>query len=331
MRIAALASALLFSAALARGDETGEVVIYSGRSKSLVAPLVRTIQKDTGIKVTVRYGKTAGLALLLQEEGKKSPADLFWAQDAGALSMLAKKGMFRRLSGPEVQRVPPEFRGDGLTWVATSGRARVLAYSTKRVRAADLPRTVFDLTDAKWRNRVGWAPTNGSFQAFVSAMRGKYGDERTRKWLLAMKANGTKAYPKNTPILQAIAAGEIDLGLPNHYYLLRFKTADKKFPVAQTAFGDGDVGNLVNVAGVGMLESAPHPRAAARVVAYLLAAKAQQYFTSSIFEYPVLDDVIPNAMLLDLDTLRRKSAGIDLATLHDLEGTLKLLREVGLL
>ncbi len=324
-------SALLILSALGTAAAQ-ELVIYSGRSKSLVEPIIQQFERETGIKVRVKYGKSAELAVLLLEEGMRSPADLFWAQDAGALGAVAKADLFVKLPESVVARVPEQFRNENGLWVAVTGRARTLAYSPERVKPEELPQSIFDLTDPKWAGRVGWAPTNASFQAFVTAMRVLHGEETTKQWLLDMKANGAKAYPKNTPIIEAIAAGEIDLGLPNHYYLLRFKKANSKFPVAQTFFQPGDVGNLVNVAGVGILKSAQHPKEALAFVKYLLSVKGQQYFVSDVFEYPVTDEVIPNPNLpVAFEELLELTPQIDLDDLDDLKGTLELLREVGLL
>ncbi|MEE8105966.1 MAG: iron ABC transporter substrate-binding protein [Planctomycetota bacterium] len=308
-----------------------EVVIYSGRSRSLVAPLVKRIEAKTGVKVTMRYGKTAHLAMLLMEEGEHSPADIFWAQDAGALSALAQKGKLAPLPKSLLEKVPVAFRDSGGRWVATSGRARVLAYSKRRVDTADLPKSVFELTDPKWKGLVGWAPTNGSFQAFVTAMRAREGEEKTRKWLKAMIANGTKAYAKNTPILQALAAGEIDIGLPNHYYLLRFLASDPEFPVAQTVFQAGDIGNLVNVAGAAVRKGSKKSAAAQKVIEFLLSPEAQGYFTEKVFEYPVANGAVANKKLLPMDEMQKNAASIDLNVLKDLAGTLELMRDVGLL
>jgi len=218
-------------------------------------------------------------------------------------------------------------------WVATSGRARVLAYSTStdRVDADALPRSIRELTDPRYRGRVGWAPANASFQSFVTALRRVEGEAAAEKWLVAMKENGAKAYPKNTAIIQAIVAGEIDYGLANHYYLLRFKKGNSGFPVAQTFFAERDCGNLVNVAGVGILQSSQHRAAAEQFIRFLLSPTAQQFFTSDVLEYPVIDDVIPNTNLVDGEELTGMAPEVRLSDLDDLEGTLALLRKVGLL
>ena len=311
--------------------DTRELVVYSGRSKGLVHPIIKQFEKETGITVKVRYGNTAQLAVALLEEGKKSPADLFWAQDAGALGAVSKHGLFQALPESALMTVPAKFRNADRTWTATSGRARVLAYAPARVKAEELPNSIFDLTDAKWQGRVGWAPQNASFQAFVTAMRVLEGEEKTAEWLRGMKANGAKSYPKNTPIIRALAAGEIDLGLPNHYYLMRFKKSDSSFPVEQTFFGAGDPGNLVNVAGIGILKSSTHAEEVNTFVEYLLSPKVQQFFISEVFEYPVTEAGIPSAKLLPPDELIKLTPDINLEKLDDLEGTLKLLREADIL
>ena len=311
--------------------DTRELVVYSGRSKGLVHPIIKQFEKETGITVKVRYGNTAQLAVALLEEGEKSPADLFWAQDAGALGAVSKQGLFQKLPESVLSKIPNKFRNADGTWTATSGRARVLAYAPERVKAEELPKSVFDLTDAKWQGRVGWAPQNASFQAFVTALRVLEGEEKAEEWLRGMKANGAKSYPKNTPIIRGLAAGEIDLGLPNHYYLMRFKKSDSGYPVEQTFFASGDAGNLVNIAGIGILKSSNNSEEVNTFVDYLLSPKVQQFFISEVFEYPVTDAVIPSEKLLPPDELLKLTPEINLEKLDDLEGTLKLLREADIL
>ncbi len=307
------------------------ITLYSGRSKSLVEPIIQQFEKDTGIEVKVSYANTAQLASKLKTEGARSPADLYLAQDAGALGSVTKDGLFAKLPQSVLEKVPSTFRHKDGYWIATSGRARVLAYSPERVTSENLPKSVFDLTQPKWNGKVGWAPLNASFQAFITAMRGQVGEERTEKWLRDMKANGAKKYPKNTPIIEALAAGEIDVGLPNHYYLFRFKKSDSKYPVEQTFFKAKDPGNLVNIAGIGLLKSSDKQETALKFIEYLLSAKAQQYFVSEVFEYPVIEGVIPNANLLPLEELMKIVPKFDLNEMDDLEGTIKLLRRVDIL
>ena len=307
------------------------LTIYSGRSKSLVEPIIKQFEEATGIKVEANFGGTTQLAAALLTEGEKSPAAIFWAQDAGALGAVSKKEMFEKLPESILTKVSSSFRDAKGLWVATSGRARVLAYSLERVKIEELPESIFDLTQPMWKGKVGWAPTNASFQAFVTSLRVQVGEEKTKEWLLGMKANGVKKYAKNTPIIEALAAGEIDAGLPNHYYLLRFKKSDPEYPVAQTFFKASDPGNLVNIAGVGVLKTAENKEAALKFVEFLLSTEAQQYFTSDVFEYPVTEGVTQNENLVPLSELIKAAPVFNLNDMDDLEGTVKLLQAAEIL
>lgn len=313
-----------------RQAEESPLIVYSGRSETLVEPLIERFEQETGISVEVRYGDTAQLAVALTEEGEQTQADLFWAQDAGALGAVDARGLFTSLADTVLRHVPAALRSNAGRWVATSGRARTLAYAPGRIDTMALPQSLFELTDPQYAGRVGWAPTNGSFQAHVTALRKMVGDDSTRAWLQAMLDNGTKSYRNNTAIVQAIADGEVDLGLPNHYYLYRFKSEDPAFPVEQRFFAPGDPGNLMNVAGIGILAGTDQPERAQRFVAFLLTDAAQRYFSEETYEYPVVDGVVPAVALPDWEG-GRVLPQFDLDVLQDLEGTLQLLRSVGLL
>ena len=318
-------------ASFGKGVPGGQLVLYCGRSKALVKPLLDQFKAETGVQVQVRYAKTAQLAVALVEEGQQSRADLFWAQDAGSLGVLSKSGLMASLNPEIVDSIPPQFRNRGGQWVATSGRARVLAFAPLRVSREELPQRLEELADPKWKGRVGWAPTNASFQAVVTAMRNSWGEDRTRKWLAAMKINGTRSYAKNTPILKALAAGEIDLGLPNHYYLLRFKANDDQFPVEQQFFVPGDIGNLVNVAGIGVVKYSSNQELAMEFIRFLLSARAQQYFSKQVFEYPVIDGVESSSQLVSHERLLELAPSVKLDELSDVADTIAMLKEVGLL
>ncbi len=324
-------ASLSVAAFAAASAEAEEITLYSGRGESLVDPLIRRFESESGIRVRVRYAGTAELAVLLAEEGERTPADLFWGQDAGALGSLAAAGLLAELPTQLVDGIPDIYVSTTAQWVATSGRARVLAYSPERVSAEEQPASVFDLTKPRYRSRVGWAPTNGSFQAFVTAMRVAYGEELTLQWLRDMRANDTQVYRNNTALVEAIAAGEIDFTITNNYYLLRFLANDPDYPVEQRFFEDRDIGNLVNVASVGVLRSSNRFDAAVRFVEFLLSPEAQRYFTDTVNEYPVIAEVPPNAALESFQRLLLASPRIDLDSLEDLQGTLELLRQSGAL
>jgi len=308
----------------------GTLVLYSGRSEDLVEPVIKLFEQTTGVDVQVKYGSTPELALTLREEGERGQADVFWAQDAGALGAIARAGLFTQLPAGVADSLPASFRHSGGLWTAVSGRARTLAYSSK-LDASQLPASVFELTEPRFKGKVGWAPANASFQSFVTALRRTQGEDKARAWLEAMKANGTHSLANNVAVLQAIARGEISYGLVNHYYLLNFKKSEARFEVAQTFFAAGDAGNLVNVAGVGILRTGRNAAAAESFVRFLLSPTAQQYFASEVSEYPVTNGVITNEHMLPLSDLTKIAVPVTLDDLDDLDGTLALLRAVGLL
>ncbi len=306
-----------------------QITVYSGRNRALVEPLVRQFEAETDYTVRIRYGGTTQLAVAILEEGRRSPADVFWSQDAGALGALHKENMLEKLPETISEALPSQFRSRGDTWVATSGRARVFAYNSNAVSADDLPASVFDLTDKKWGGRIGWAPGNASFQSFVTSMIASEGEEATRKWLEGMKANGAVAYNNNNSILQAIEAGEIRAGITNHYYIDRAASSDANYAISYTFFDAGDIGNLVNVAGMGVLRSSRNKEAANAFVAFMLSEKAQRFFMDEVFEYPVIPGLSHGTR--DLDEILKLTPDIDLDALRDLDLTLKLLRQTGLL
>jgi iron(III) transport system substrate-binding protein len=313
----------------AEEDADGPLTVYSGRSEELVGPLLEQFTEASGIEVEVRYGDTAELAATILEEGGNSPADVYFGQDAGALGALSTEGRLRELAGDALDRVEERFRAADGTWVGVSGRARVLVYSTDLVDPDELPGSVLDLTDERWRGRVGWAPTNGSFQAFVTAMRVELGDEETRAWLEQMIANDVQVYEKNSPIVEAAGRGEIEVGLVNHYYRYQLGAEAPALAAENHFFEGGDVGSLVNVAGVGVLQTTDQPQAADELVAFLLSDEAQEYFAAETYEYPLADGIAADERLPELASI--ETPELDLGNLEDLQGTLELLRETGAL
>jgi iron(III) transport system substrate-binding protein len=334
---AAAVSLIVLATACGGGDGSGggqggdsKLVVYSGREEELVKPLFTKFEQKTGINVEVRYGDSAELAATLAEEGGNSPADVFFAQDPGSLGAVEQQGMLATLPGATLDRVPERFRDPDGHWVGTSGRARVVAYNTDELTAADLPDSVVGYTDPKWKGKIGLPPTNASFQAFVSSMILTLGEERTRQWLEGIKANEPKLYEKNTPVVEAIAAGEIQVGFVNHYYLYLVKAEQPDAPVANDYLPGTDPGALVSVAGAAILDSADHKDAAARFVDYLLSQEGQRFYVDEAeeAEYPVVPGIEPKAGLPPLDQLQGPQITLDDLG-PQLEKTLELLNEVG--
>lgn len=308
------------------------LTIYSGRNENLIAPLLDRFTEDTGIEVRVLYGDTAGVANQIIAEGSASPADVYIAQDAGALGLLAKEGILAPLPSDIIERVNnPSFVSPDRLWVGLSGRARVLVYNPDMVESADieLPSSIVDLSNEEYRGLVGWAPTNGSFQSNVTALRVMLGDDATRDWLEAMVANDTVVFSNNTAIYQGIIDGEVAMGLSNHYYLFRFLAETPDVPVALHFFPGGDPGSMVNIAGAGVLASSDQQGLAQRFILYMLGSEAQQYFADNTYEYAVIDGVEIAPGLRPLAELELPD--LDLTDLDDLQTTLDMIEDSGAL
>jgi iron(III) transport system substrate-binding protein len=311
-----------------------ELVIYSGRRESLVEPIIDQFRQATGIDVQVRYGGTAELAGVLLEEGANSPADVFYAQDPGGLGAVQAAGLLAQLPDEILALVPARFASPAGEWVGISGRARTVVYNTEAIAdpAAELPDDLWGFTAPEWAGRLGWAPTNGSFQAMVTAMRAAWGDERTAEWLLAIEANDPVVYDSNTPIVAAAGSGEIEAGLVNHYYLYRFLAEDgQDFGARNYFLPGGGPGSLIMVSGAGILKSAANPENAQKLIDFLLSVPGQQYFAAQTVEYPLVEGVSTAAGLPPLAELDEVALDIDLAQLADLAGTQAMLLDLGII
>lgn len=309
------------------GGET--LTVYSGRTKELIGPILEDFAEETGVDVNVKYGDSAELALLIAEEGDRSPADVFIAQNPAAMGYLESEGLLAELSTEVIELVPEGMASDDDRWVGISGRRRVIVYNTELVDEAELPDSVLDLTAPEYAGQVAIAPTNGSFQDFVSAMRIALGDDATREWLEGMAANDAPEYGNNNAIVEAVSRGEVPMGLVNHYYNERFLAEDPDLPTENHFLPADDVGSLLIMTAAAVLESSDDKELAERLVSWLLAEEAQQYFTDETFEYPLAAGVEPNPALEPFTA--DEVFTIDYVDLGaDFESTLDLIRESGL-
>jgi iron(III) transport system substrate-binding protein len=309
-------------------EEIGTVTVYSGRGEDLVGPLLEQFEQETGIDTEVRYGDSAEMLLLIQEEGDNSPADVYYSQGAGFLGELSSTGSLLTLPDELLEQAPPALRSPNDDWVGLSGRARTVVYNTDELTEDEVPDSILEFTEPEWEGRVGYAPTNASFQDFVTALRALEGDDAARAWLEGLVANGVP-YENNTAIVEAVAAGEVSVGLVNHYYLYRFLAEDPDYPAANKFYEAPDPGSLVNIAGAGVLATTDEEAGATALLEYLLSPAAQAYFATETFEIPVTEDVDVDPSLPTLASLNLPD--FDLNQLLDLQGTVDLLIEVGAL
>jgi len=312
-------------------ESDGFLVLYSGRSETLVQPLIDQFIEDTGIEVEVRYGNTGEMAALLLEEGDATQAGVFLSQDAGALGALSSAGLFTTLPEDISSRVQPGFTSTDGSWVGVTGRARVIVYNSDIVAEQDVPRTADEVVGSRWSGQVGVAPTNASFQSFVTAYRVLEGEGAAEAWMSALVSNDPQRFEGNTPILEAVEAGAIPLGLINHYYWYRLKAERGEENLAsRLSFPEpGDPTSIVNVTGVGILSPAQLDQDAIDFVDYMVSTEGQQYFVEATYEYPLVEGIDAPEGLPALESLVNPE--LDLSDLESLSETQDLLTRFGLL
>ena len=310
--------------------ETEGITLYSGRIPAAIGPAVDSYEAKADRDVQVRFAETADLAATLVEEGDASPADVFFAQEPGAIAAVAEAGLLTKLPRDILDRVPARYRDPEGRWVGVTGRARVIAYNRDAVELSELPASPFGLTDPQWKDRVGWSPASSSMQEYVTALRAEYGDDRTKQWLEEMVDNGAVAFPDNVTIRDAIANGEIDAGLINHYYVAQAISEEgPNYPVA-VYFPPGGLGSLMLLTSVGVLESSDRKEEAFAFVRSLLSPGSQAFFTSSSKEYPLAKGVEPDPSLsVPIAEIPVSDSG--LVDLKELQGTIELMKEAGAL
>jgi iron(III) transport system substrate-binding protein len=313
-------------------DLSGELTLYSGRGEALVGELISYIE-DLYPDFTVRplYNSAAELVNQIETEGQNSPADVFYSVNAGSLGALKDRERTQALPEDVLEFVPETFSDPDGMWVGTSGRARSVPYNTNTFSESDIPDDIMAFPDtSSFEGQLGWAPTYSSFQAFITAMRILEGEEATREWLEGIQSLGVTAYNDEFQVARAVADGEIAAGFTNHYYIQRLLAQRGTDAPIGTTFTEGDAGSVFNVAGASVLDTAEDATLASNFVRHLLSAEAQDYFARTTFEYPLVPEVEPIGRLPTIDELN-PPAELDLTQLSDLEGTVQLLRETGVL
>lgn len=315
------------AAAPAPAPAGGTLVVYSGRSETLIGPVLVQFSEKTGIKTEVRWGDTGELAAAILEEGERSPAQVFIAQDGGALASLAAAGRLAELPADLRDKVEPRWVDPAGRWIGTSGRVRTLVLDPAKVPEAERPQSLRDLTDKRWQGRLALAPSNASLQAHFAAWRALHGGEDLQQLLAGIAANKPLILPKNPAVVEAVLNGEADLGLVNHYYLGQARkqrgaeVGENHVPAAN----DGSA--FVNIAGAGVLGA---DAAAVELVRFLLGPEAQRHFAENTFEIPLAKDAPAHQGGLDLASI--KALELDFAKVAaELPATVADLRASGLL
>lgn len=316
------------------GDNGSSVTVYSGRSENLMKPVFDAFACESGTSVRVRWGSSTDLALLIDTEGDRTEADVFISRSPGPVGFLESKGLLISMDSSVLNLVDDDHRGDNSTWIGFSGRKRVLVHNLDSVPPAELPTSVFDLTEPEWRGRVAIPATNGSFVDWFTVFRDQYGNDAATQWLSDMVDNDARYYPNNVAIVEAAARGEIDVGLVNHYYNYRLaadaEAAGNDHRAANYDLPDDDIGSLLIITAAAMTKNVDDREAAQSFIAYLLSPSAQRFLTRNTYEYPLAGGVEPNPALPPLSALSIGSVDFD-ALGGGFETTEEIIQSSGIL
>lgn len=307
----------------------GEVVVYSGRAEFLIRPVLDEFQKKTGVKVVLKSGGASEMANQIGEERNNPQADIFIANDAGTTELLRMNGLLKPYSSEAISKIPEELRAPDGAWSAVGLRARVIMYNTGLVRESELPKSIFELADPKWRGQFAMAKSsNESLIGNISALRLVKGEAETERFLRGVIANRPGVFKSHTQVRQAVGKGEFKLGWVNHYYYHLEKAAGSPVGIAYLDQGEGEIGTPVNASAVAQVRGGKHPRAAEAFMDFVLSPEIQELFTKGEYEIPVLPGVPANEAR-PLDTFKRSN--ISLAKFgEELQRTINLIEKVGL-
>jgi len=325
--------AMTWLLAPAQVSAADKLTIYSGRAERLIKPVLDAFTATTSIQIDLLSSGTTELVNRLKVEGDRSPADLLITNDAGSLELARTAGLLRPLNMQEIDRaIPSQFRASDNSWVGLSGRFWIIAYNTTMIQP-DQIKSLLDLADSKWKDKIA-IPNAGSeyLQAGVSVVRASLGDDRTKKFLEGLRDNaGTQVYQKSSQIVDAVAKGQVAMGIVNHYYVYRHLVTQPTAPLAvfMPDQHEGGMGTIMNVAGIGILKHTPRLDSAKLLVEFLVAQAGQKMFADLDKEYPLHPEVKADPALIERKSFR--AALVPLTKLAELrEPTLLLIEQVGL-
>lgn len=307
-----------------------ELVVYSARKDALMAPVIETFQRETGIKVVLKSGGGGGLANQLIEERSNPRADVFVTIYAPGLSRLAVEGVLLPYTSPATQKIPAEFRAPDASWTGVTGRTRVIMYNTNLVKAEELPKSVLELADPKWKGKIASAGiANDSMQAHIAALMKLLGEPTTEQWLRGLVANEAKFFKGHTEVRKGVGLGEFHLGLVNDYYYYLEKAERSPVGVVYPDQGLNDMGVVMTMTGVAIVRGTKNPEAAQKFVDYLMTSKAQQLFAQTNFEIPLLPGIKALGVERSLDALKIAAYPQNRVTGAELDAAIKLMTRAG--
>jgi iron(III) transport system substrate-binding protein len=307
------------------------LTLYNGQHEEITNALIAAFQKKTGIVVHTRNGEGPELANQILAEGSASPADIVFTENSPEITLLADKGRLAKVDAGTLAKVPANYTAPQGQWLAFARRATALAYDPRQLTGSQLPKSLLDVAQPKWRGKIGVAPAEGDFQPLVTTISVLKGDGAAKDWVAGLKRN-IQTFQNNTAILNAVNSGQISIGLINQHYWFRLRDSIGAGALRAKLyyFGHQDPGALVNVSGVGVLAGSKHMKAAQQFLAFLVSPEGQQLIvTSKDYEYPIVAGVAGDPQLKPFDTL--DPPAVTVGQLNDGTHSVDLLRQAGLL
>jgi iron(III) transport system substrate-binding protein len=313
--LALLATLLCSLAMVPYGFAAGEVVVYSARNEQLIKPMFDAFTKETGITVKFVTDKEGPLMQRLKAEGANTPADVLLTVDAGNLWESANEGLLQPVDSKELEKnVPAHLRDPENRWFGLSVRARTIAYNTQKVKPGELS-TYEDLAGPKWKGRLCLRTSKKVYnQSLVGMLIAQHGEAKTEEIVRGWVANlATEPFSDDTKTLEAIAAGQCDVGLINTYYYGRLMQKDPKLPLALFWPNQSGSGVHVNVSGAGVTKHAKHKAEAVKLLEFLSSSKAQNLFADVNLEYPVNPAVKPDPSVASWGSFKQNPINVSKA------------------
>ena len=296
--------------ATAAGEQT--VTIYSSRNEQLIKPLLDKYTEKTGVKIELVTDKTGPLMARLQAEGKNTPADMLLTVDAGNLWQAAEQGLLQPVSSTILEtNVPAKYRDPKGQWTGLSLRARTIFYDPSKVSADQLS-TYADLADPKWKGKLCLRSSKAVYnQSLVASMMENLGEEKTEEIIRGWVANlATDVFSDDTSMLEAIAAGQCEVGIANSYYYGRLLDEKPNFPVKIFWANQGTTGTHVNISGAGVIANSDNPDGALKLMEWLSSDEAQGLYASSDKEYPVKVGIDESELLRSWGPFKQDSISV---------------------
>jgi len=307
-----------------------EIVVYSSRIDELIKPVFDAYTAETGVPITFITDKEAPLMQRIKAEGQNGVADLLLTVDAGNLWQAEQMGILQPIESPVIeQNIPAQYRAASHAWTGLSLRARTIAYSTERVDPASLS-TYEALADKAWEGRLCLRTAKKVYnQSLTATLIENHGEQQAEQIVTGWVNNlSTDVFSDDTAVLQAIEAGQCDVGVVNTYYYGRLHKQQPDLPIKLFWPNQGDRGVHVNLSGIGLTRHAPHPEAATKLVEWMTGAQAQKLFADINQEFPANPKVEPSAEVAAWGTFKADDIPVEVAGKRQAEA-IKLMDRAG--